>query len=119
MITKITSRHVELTDSLKEYAEKKVARLSKFHGRITEIEVVIDTDGKSSSKGNNYQIEVIVHTGDGAKPFVVHHTDEDAYACIDGVVDRSERQLLKYKEQTKHHKGKTGAGEASIEAIEE
>ncbi len=113
MITNISSRHADLTNAVKSYVEKKVSRLSKFHSRITEIEVVLDSEGTKST------IEIIVHTGDGAKPFVLHHAEDDVYACIDGAVDRSERQLLKYKEQAKHHKGKTGAGEASAEVIGE
>ena len=61
MITKISSRHADLKASVKDYVEKKVARLSRFHSRITEIEVVLDSEGTKST------IEIIVHTGDGAK----------------------------------------------------
>ncbi|MBN2064833.1 MAG: ribosome-associated translation inhibitor RaiA [Sedimentisphaerales bacterium] len=113
MITKISSRHSSVSNSLKEYIEKKLARLSRFHGKIMEIEVILDSEGTKST------IEIIVHTADGAKPFVLNYAEEGVHACIDGAIDRSERQLLKHKEQVKNHKGKTGAGEASVEVIGE
>ena len=113
MITNISSRHSDLSSSVKSYIEKKVSKLSKFHSRITEIGVVLDSEGTKST------IEIIIHTGDGAKPFVLNYTDVEVYACIDGAIDRSERQLVKYKEQLKNHKGKTGAGEASADVLAE
>ena len=112
MITKITSRHMELTDALKSYAEKKIAKISKFHNRLSEIEMILDSEGIES------KVEIIVRSADHSKPFVVHCSNEDAYACLDIAIDKMERQIVKHKGKIHHNKGKAGAGEASADVLE-
>ena len=53
MLTKITGRHMELTDAIRNYAEKKTARLQKYNRKISELEVIIDTEGGS------HKVEII------------------------------------------------------------
>ena len=111
MLTKITGRHMELTDAIRNYAEKKITRLQKYHSKISEMEVIIDT------QGNIHKVEIIAKT-DHHQPFVVHVTDEDAYASLDRAVDKIERQLTKHKEKARSHKGRMGAAAASADVIE-
>ena len=87
MVTKITSRHMELTEALKNYAEKKISKISKFHNRLSEIEVIIDSEGIES------KVEIIVRSADHAKPFIVHCSNEDAYACLDTAVDKIRKKF--------------------------
>ena len=107
----ISGRHMEVTDALRAYIEKKIARLSKFHHRISEMEVVLGAEGQ------NLKVELIVKA-DHHQPFVVHQTREDAYACVDEVVDKIERQLRRHKEKSRNHKGRVGAAEATADLME-
>lgn len=111
MLIKITGRHMELTDAIRSYAEKKITRLQKYNSRISEMEVIIDT------QGNSHKVEIIAKA-DHHQPFVVNVTDEDAYACLDLAIDKIERQLTKHKEKTRSHKGRMGAAEASADVLE-
>lgn len=111
MITTVTGRHMEVTGAMRSYVEKKIARLGKHHNRISDIEVVIDEEGKGQ------KIEIIVKV-DNHQRFVVNHSEQDAYACVDAAIDKIERQLTQYKEKTRSHKGKTGAAEATIDFME-
>lgn len=111
MITKITGRHMDLTDAIRNYAEKKVARLQKHSRKISEMNVIIDTEG------NTHKVEIIVKT-DHHQPFVVTVVEEDAYACIDAAIDKIERQITRHKERAHGHKGRMGAAEASADALE-
>ena len=111
MHTKITGRHMEVTEAMRSYVKKKIPRLNKYHRRISEIEVIVDGEGK------NHKIEIIIKA-DNHQRFVANHRSEDAYACFDTALDKIERQLVKHKEKSRNHKGRVGTAEATAEIIE-
>ena len=97
MLVTVSSRHMEVTEPLKNYAQQKAEKLTKYYDRIQEIEVVFD-NGKDTTR-----VEMIVNA-EHADPFVVHHDDGDAYACIDGCVHKLERQLSEHKKKFRNRK---------------
>lgn len=111
MLIKITGRHMEVTEALRSYTEKKIDRLLNKYNRVSEIEIVFDNEAMVQ------KVEVIIKP-DNHQRFVVHHAEADAYACLDAVIDKSERQLIKHKEKTRNRRNRTGAAEATAEAIE-
>ncbi len=94
----ISGKHLEITDAIRDYAADKTAKLPRYFDRITEIEILAD---KSDSW--QYEIEMIVHV-ERSDPFVVRTHGDDLYACIDGAVDRLERQLHEHKEKLRNRK---------------
>lgn len=102
MIVKVSSRHMEVTDSLREYAEQKAGKLIKYFDRIREVEVIYDA-GK-----DRMSVEMVVNA-DHTRQFVASHEFSDAYACVDQCVDKLERQLHEHKD--KHRNRKHMAGE--------
>ena len=112
MITNITGRHIEVTEPIKAHIEKKVNKLKKYNNRMSEIDVIIETEGKGC------KVEIIVKA-DNHQPFVVHENDSDAYAALDLAVDKMERQLRKHKEIVQNHKDQVSTAEAVAGAIEE
>jgi putative sigma-54 modulation protein len=102
---------MEVTDAMKAYVEKKITKLSKYYNRISETEVIIDKEGLS------YKIEVIIKA-DNSHPFIVHHSAEDMYACVDFAIDKCERQLTKHKEKSRNRKGRVSAAEVAAEIID-
>ena len=111
MNTRITGRHMEVTEAMRAYVEKKIPRLSKYNNRISEIEILVDGEGLK------HKIEIIIKA-DRHQRFVANHSDEDAFACFDGALDKIERQLTKHKERFRRRKGRVGAAEASAEVLE-
>lgn len=97
MIVTVSSRHMEVTDPLKNYATEKAGRLIKYYDRIQEIEVVFDNKKEST------QVEMIVNA-EHKNLFVAHHSDGDAYACIDGCIAKLERQLSEHKKRFRNRK---------------
>ena len=97
MIVTISGRHMEVTEALKTYAETKVGKLTKYYDRIQEIEVILDAHKDAT------RVEVIVNAEHNAM-FIAHHDEGDAYACIDGCVDKLERQLTDHKEKHRNRK---------------
>jgi putative sigma-54 modulation protein len=88
---------MEVTEALKSYAEQKANKLLKYFDRIQEIEVIFDA-GKDATR-----VEMIVNV-EHKNMFIAHHDEGDAYACIDGCVDKLERQLTDHKKKVRNRK---------------
>lgn len=111
MQTVIIGRHMEVTDAIRNHIEKKLVRLQKYYNKISEIRVVIE------SEGLGHKIEIIVNA-DNRQPFVVAQAGEDMYACFDSALDKIERQLVRHKEKSRNRKGRTSTAETSVDFIE-
>jgi putative sigma-54 modulation protein len=111
VVTKITGRHMEITEAIRSLVEKKIDRLNRYHDRITEIEVILEKEGLLQ------KLEIIVKA-DKTQPFIVRQDGDDMYACLDKALDRIERQMVKHKERVRHRKGRTSAAEATVDFME-
>ena len=100
MLVTISSRHMEVTEALKTFAEQKANKLTKYYDRIQEIEVIFDA-GKDKTS-----VEMIVNA-EHRNMFLAHHNEGDAYACIDACVDKLERQLSDHKKKVRNRKHNT------------
>src|SRR5438093_11996318 len=112
VVITLSSRHMDVTAPLKEYAENKANKLLKYYDRIQEIEVIFD-----AGKRDQMRVELIVNA-EHRNMFVVHHDDPDEHEALDGCVHKMERQLSEHK---KKHSNRThpddpaaapGAGQA-------
>ena len=97
----ISSRHMDVTPAMKSFAEEKAMKLTRYYDLIQEIEVVFDA-GQQDHK-SNMQVEMIVNA-EHKNMFVAHHSDPDAYACVDGCVTKLERQLSEHKKKVRNRK---------------
>ena len=93
MLVTVSSRHMEVTEPLKAYAEQKAGKLTKYFDRVQKIEVVFDAGKNDSAK-----VEMIV-TAEHKNRFIAHHDEGDAYACVDGCAHKLERQLAEHKKK--------------------
>ena len=84
-----TGRKMELTDALKDYAEKKLAKLERFFQNDSEATVICHTER------GRYTAEVTVRCA--GMYFRAQETKNDIYGCIDEIVDMLERQIRKNK----------------------
>lgn len=93
----VSGRHMVVSDALKQYCIEKTEKLPRYYDRIQGIDVVLDGhDGIHSA-------EIIVHA-DHATPFVASEEQQDAYAAIDLLMDKIERQLSRHKERLRNRK---------------
>jgi putative sigma-54 modulation protein len=97
VIVTISSRHMDVTEAMKTFAEQKANKLSKYYDLIQEIEVIFDA-GKQQTK-----VEMIVNA-EHKNMFIANHAEGDAYACIDACVDKLERQLTEHKKKHRNRK---------------
>ncbi len=95
MQVSITGRHVELTDSLKEYVQEKLKHLKHSFDQVVDVHVVL------SVEKFRQRCEISIQ----ANRLSIHgsHETEDMYASIDGVVDKLNRQLKRYRAKMRKH----------------
>jgi putative sigma-54 modulation protein len=93
----ISSRHMDVTQPLRDFAEQKAAKLSKYYDRVQDIEVVFDA-GKDKTR-----VEIIV-IAEHRTRFIAHSEEDDAYAGVDDCVGKLERQLSDHKKKFRNRK---------------
>ncbi len=96
----IAGRHLEVTPAIREYAEKRVAKLPKYYDRVQAAHVVVEKAERQ------HAVEMRL-TADRAEAFVAKVQGMDLYACIDQAVEKLERQLTDHKDMVRHRMGKT------------
>lgn len=92
----ISGRHIEVTDSMKDYVTSKLERLTLHHDRITSTQVILSVD-KLVQKA-----EATIHVS--GKDLHADASHEDLYAAIDSLADKLDRQLIKHKEKMRSHR---------------
>lgn len=92
----VVGRHFEVTDAIREYAEQKAGKLTKYYGGVQLITVNISKT--SSHHVTDYDVELVIDV-ERHEDFIAHAKAEDPYAAIDLVAEKGERQLRDYKEK--------------------
>ncbi|GGE91556.1 ribosomal subunit interface protein [Pseudoalteromonas sp. NCCP-2140] len=91
----LTGRHVEITDSLRDYVNTKFAKLERHFDHINNVHVILDVE-KLSQKA-----EATLHVNGGELFASTEH--QDMYAAIDSLIDKLDRQVIKHKEKLARH----------------
>jgi putative sigma-54 modulation protein len=91
----LTGHHVDVTSSLREYVDTKFAKLERHFDHINNVHVVLTVEKL------NQKAESTVHMN-GTEIFA-SSTNPDMYTSIDNLVDKLDRQVLKYKGKTSQH----------------
>lgn len=86
----VTGRHVSITESMREYAEKKVAGLHLDYPKIIEAKVLLNLEQ------NRHIAEIILFC---ANHIVIEAetTTSDMYASIDETISKIARRMRKHK----------------------
>jgi len=100
---KITSKHIDVTDAIREHVKDKISKMPKYLSSIKEIEVVLD--GKQRGKIN---VEMIARAR-RRKVFVVKEADTTILSSVDLASHKLERQLMREKAKMRDNKHKRGA----------
>lgn len=95
MQVNITGKNIELTESIKDYAEKKITSLEKFFDQITLAHVVLGKENQHHQKGEIFVCECKLNLT-GADLFI-SKTEADLYKAIDKVHDHLAEELKKHK----------------------
>ncbi len=87
----VTGRHVSITESIREYAEKKIEGLHLDYPKIIEAKVIIEV-----AKGHRQIAEIILFCANHITIEATSET-EDLYASIDETISKIARRMRKHK----------------------
>lgn len=98
-------KHLEVTDSIREYAEEKVCHsLEHYDGAVKQVDVRFSARGGDAGKGAKMQkVEITAFTKQGVIRAEV--AEDSLYASIDKVADKLSRKMRKIKEKSQSKKG--------------
>jgi putative sigma-54 modulation protein len=97
----VTGHHVDITDPLRDYVRDKFQRLERHFDQVIDIHVVLTVEKNHNKAEANLQV-----SGSHIHADAIH---DDMYAAIDGLIDKTDRQLIKHKEKMKDHHRAEGA----------
>ena len=99
MRLQVKGRNIEVTPSVREYAESKLAKLDKQLPAETLVEVEL-----SSEKNPSIQEQEVAEATVSLKGATLRATESalDVRAAIDQLVDNLERQVTRYREKRRH-----------------
>ncbi len=105
MHVNVTFRHMDSTETLKDYAQQKSQRLSKYLVEPVEIHWVLSVE----------KIRHIAEATIVAKDVSIkaQESTHEMYAAIDAATSKLETQVKKHKEKIKKHKFGNNTEEAS------
>ncbi len=95
MQIKISGHHVEVTDALRSYVEKRMERVRRHFDQLIDLQVTLTVE-KLEQKA-----EATLHVSGNALHAVA--VDERMYAAIDMLADKLDRAVLKHKEKVQDH----------------
>jgi putative sigma-54 modulation protein len=112
----IKGKNVEVTESLREYAQQKVSRVGKYFDGIMDAQVELNVI-KNKRVANNQIVQVTLHLKGGV--IRAEEAKDNMYAAIDLVADKLERQISRFKQT---HGGKvdrtrTAGGVLELEPV--
>ncbi len=106
----IHSRHLDATEAIKGYINKKASKLTKYSTKITKIQFTLKIEGV------NNIVEAICSAA--GTTLVAETSHADMYAAIDLVMDKLDKQIIKQKEKQKQPR-RSIKGEALVEDDDE
>ena len=106
MNVEITGRHIDITDPIKEYIEKRVGKFTKLVGSMCDFHFVLTVEK------HRHIVEVNLNTRMGT--FTATDESKDLYGAISSVLEKVEKQVRKLKDR---RRGKSRA--ADMDQIKE
>jgi putative sigma-54 modulation protein len=96
----ISGHHLDVTPAIREYVQNKLERITRHFDQVIDTHVILCIDNLTEKeKRQKAEINLrlsgkIVHVASAA---------HDLYAAIDLLMDRLDRQVMKYKQMLQDH----------------
>lgn len=87
----LTGNHVDITPAMREYVLSKIDKITRHFDHVIDINVILSVEKL------NQKAEATIHVR--GKDIFVEADGPDMYASIDSLIDKLDRQILKYKEK--------------------
>jgi len=92
----VSGHHVDVTPALREYVQGKFERIERHFDQTPDVHVVLT-------------VEKLEHRAEAAirlagKVLHAEAAGQDMYAAIDALIDKAERQVIKFKSKRRDHR---------------
>ncbi len=94
----VTGRHVQVTDSMKDYAIDKISKIERFSDRIIDVTVTMDIQKL------DHRVDIVLKVNHWT--IKSSATTNQMYASIDQAVHKLERQQRRYRTRIQDHQAK-------------
>ena len=102
----ISGHHLEVTQSLKDYVEKKVRKLESHLQKILEIKILLSVNNIThNAEGNIYLPKTDFHA---------KCSSSDMYQSIDLLISKLDKQIIKYNEKIKNRSSQSNIKRADF-----
>ncbi|MGD8578698.1 MAG: ribosome-associated translation inhibitor RaiA [Lysobacterales bacterium] len=102
----ITGHHIEVTPALRAYVTEKLQRISRHFDHVISIDVIL----KVENHHKHAEGKVIA----AGKPLFAQESNEDMYAAIDGLADKLDKQVRRYKDKLRGNHASAAKRAASL-----
>ena len=96
----ISGHHLELTPAIREHVQNKLERIKRHFDHVIDIAVILTID-KLPEKEKRQKAEITLHVR--GKDLHAESIAHDLYAAIDLLIDKLDRQVIKYKSKMQDH----------------
>ena len=96
----ISGHHLEVTPAIREYVQSKLERIKRHFDHVIDIAVILTVE-KLPEKEKRQRAEINLHLR--GKDLHAESIAEDLYAAIDALIDKLDRQVIKYKTKLQDH----------------
>lgn len=107
----ISGHHLEVTPALREYVTSKLERITRHFDQVVDVKVLLSVE-KQKEKEKRQRAECNVHVK-GSDLFA-ESTHFDLYAAVDELMDKLDRQVVRYKDRLTDHQ--PGVRRAAVQA---
>jgi len=94
----VSGHHIEVTESLRGYVQSKIEKIERHFDLVSDVSCILTVEKL------RHKAEATVKVNGGT--IYADNTEEDMYAAIDGLVDKLERRVRKYKEKLVDHRAR-------------
>jgi putative sigma-54 modulation protein len=96
----ISGHHLEITPALRTYVTSKLGRITRHFDQVVDIRVLLSIENQTEKEGRQ-RAECNLHVK-GSDLFA-ESAHADLYAAVDDLVDKLDRQVVKYKDRIQAH----------------
>jgi putative sigma-54 modulation protein len=96
----ISGHHLDVTPAIREYVQNKLERITRHFDQVIDSHVILCIDNLTE-KEKRQKAEINLRVA--GKILHITSAAHDLYAAIDMLMDRLDRQVVKYKQMLQNH----------------
>jgi putative sigma-54 modulation protein len=96
----ISGHHLDVSPAIRDYVRSKLERIQRHFDQVIDIAVILTVDNlREKEKRQKAEINLRL----SGKTVYVESLAQDLYAAIDALIDKLDRQVMKYKTKVQDH----------------